>query len=144
MRLNVFFRLPYFECWIFFLWVFPPSPLPSLQTSPESSCSLQLSEAPLQSPSNSSQQVLPCQSLSCNKGFIKHMSDWQVHYSLLEFLLLNTQLPRQLVKSLFVVAGHLGGAPQTLVQLLQGDLITHALALHNLDLLEDLISVFGG
>ena len=67
-----------------------------------------------------------------------------MQHSLLEFLLLDAKLPGQLVKSLFVVAGHLGGAPQTLVQLLQGDLITHALTLHNLDLLEDLIRILGG
>ena len=67
-----------------------------------------------------------------------------MQHSLLEFLLLDAKLPGQLVKSLFVVAGHLGGAPQTLVQLLQGDFIVHAFVLHDLDLLEDLVSLLGG
>merc|ERR1712020_855829 len=62
----------------------------------------------------------------------------------LEFLLLDAELPGQLIELLLIVRGHLGGLPQVLVQLLKGDLVVHALALNNLDLLEDLIGLLGG
>merc|ERR1711993_34826 len=57
----------------------------------------------------------------------------------LKFLLLDSKFPGELVKLLLIVAGHLGGLPQVFVQLLNGDLIVHALALNNLDFLQDLI-----
>merc|ERR550519_3320347 len=47
----------------------------------------------------------------------------------LKLLLLDSQLPGELVKLLLVVAGHLGGLSQVFVELLNGDLIVHALAL---------------
>ena len=62
----------------------------------------------------------------------------------LQLLLLHAQLPAQLVQLLLVVRGHLGGSPQIFVQLLNGDLVVHALGLENLDLLEDLIGLLGG
>merc|ERR1719297_651244 len=62
----------------------------------------------------------------------------------LKFFLLDSKFPGELVKLLLVVAGHLGGLPQVLVQLLNGDLVVHALALNNLDLLQDLIGLLGG
>jgi len=62
----------------------------------------------------------------------------------LQLLLLDAELPGQLIQLLLIVRGHLGGLPQVLVQLLKGDLVVHALALNNLDLLEDLIGLLGG
>merc|ERR1719297_758349 len=62
----------------------------------------------------------------------------------LKFLLLDSELPGQLVELLLVVGGHLGSLPQVFVQLLDGDLVVHALALNNLDFLQDLIGLLGG
>merc|ERR1712184_5049 len=50
----------------------------------------------------------------------------------LQLVLLHTELPAQLVQLLLVVRTHLGGCPQVLVQLLQGDLVVHAGALDGL------------
>merc|ERR1719278_571549 len=62
----------------------------------------------------------------------------------LELVLLHAELPAQLIQLLLVVCGHLGGGPQVLVQLLQGDLVVHAGALNSLHLLQDVVSLLRG
>merc|ERR1719245_2882930 len=64
--------------------------------------------------------------------------------SSLQFGLLDSQLPAQLIKLLLVVDSHLDGGPEVLVQLLNGDLIVEAGVLNNLDSLEDLVSILRG
>merc|ERR1712060_643898 len=62
----------------------------------------------------------------------------------LQLLLLNSQLPAQLVQLLLVVRRHLGRLSQVLVQLLKGDLVVHALTLHNLYFLQNVVGLLGG
>merc|ERR1740129_484830 len=58
-----------------------------------------------------------------------------------ELILLDSELPSELVKLLLVVRGHLGGLPQVFVVLLNGHLVVHALALEHLGLLEDAVGL---
>merc|ERR1719427_469482 len=61
----------------------------------------------------------------------------------LALILLDAQLPGQLVQLLFVVASHLVSLPEVFVSLLQLDLIPHGLVLKVLDLLEDAVGLLG-
>merc|ERR1712019_251801 len=61
--------------------------------------------------------------------------------SSLELLFLDSKLPGEFIKLLFIVTGHLGSLSQVLVKLLNSNFVVHALALNNLDLLENLISL---
>merc|ERR1719245_2942384 len=61
----------------------------------------------------------------------------------LALVLLDTQLPGQLIQLLLVVAGHLGGFSEGLVQLLNLDLIPHGLGFKVLDLFQNAISLLG-
>ena len=47
------------------------------------------------------------------------------------------------IKNYFSVTGD-GDVPEVVVQLLQGDLVVHALGLDHLDLLQDVVSLLGG
>merc|ERR1719376_1925706 len=62
----------------------------------------------------------------------------------LEFSLLNTKLPAQFSKLLFIVNSHLDGSSKIFVKFFNGDFIVHASALNNLDGLEDIVSRLGG
>merc|ERR1719481_2176975 len=61
----------------------------------------------------------------------------------LELSFLNTKLPAQFIKFLFIVNSHLDGSSEIFVKFLNGDFIVHASALNNLDGLEDVISRLG-
>ena len=60
-----------------------------------------------------------------------------------ELVLLDSELSGQLIELLLIVAGHLGGLSQVFVVLFNGDLVVHALALEDLGLLEDGVSLLG-
>merc|ERR1739847_89372 len=62
----------------------------------------------------------------------------------LEFSLLNTKLPAQFIKLLFIVNSHLDGSSKIFVKFFNGDFIVHASALNNLNSLEDIVSRLGG
>merc|ERR1719351_699007 len=61
----------------------------------------------------------------------------------LALILLDTQLPGQLIKLLLVVAGHLGGLPEIFVSLLKLNLTVHGLVLKVFDPLQNGISLLG-
>merc|ERR1712058_219600 len=106
------------------------------------------------------QLLLPLQSLLCRLLKLLHvltnslkllldslqvlLSQLSSVNSPLQFSLLNSKFPGQLVQLLFIVGGHLDGGSQVLVQLLNGDLVVEAGSLNNLDGLEDVISGLGG
>merc|ERR1712241_1482890 len=62
----------------------------------------------------------------------------------LQFILLNSQFPGQLIKFLLIVGCHLGGFPHIFVSLLNLNFIVHGFVLKEFDLLQDSISLFGG
>merc|ERR1711944_382362 len=80
----------------------------------------------------------PTASSSCSTSF----SQLSTLSCPLALILLDTQLPGQLIKLLLVVAGH-GGLPEGLVKLLNLDLIPHGLGFKVLDLLQNAISLLG-
>merc|ERR1719347_1787146 len=61
----------------------------------------------------------------------------------LALVLLDTQLPGQLIQLLLVVTGHLGGFSEGLVSILKLNLIHHGLVLKVLDPLQDAIGLLG-
>merc|ERR1719422_2306339 len=60
----------------------------------------------------------------------------------LQFLFLYAEFPGEFVQLLLIVAGHHCGLSEIFVQFFEGDFIVHALALNNLDLLENIVSLF--